>query len=192
MTAETTSAAEDFKALKLTTEEEEAGAVIEIDVPDDTDPGELEAALTRALAAQDGDTQTVFDDAAEFLAVENLETGGLWVECPFIPGHAIQVRSGAVARSKYSKLERKYRVENKLMNGEDLSVPVQEGLLRESMFETSMRDWRGFAPNGSEWPFDLAHYRKLWAKSRWRNWAMVQIGSLGGDDSPALEQVRGN
>ncbi len=189
---ETTSAVEDFDELKLTEEEDAEGAVIvELDLPDDVEASELEDAITRALKAADGDSDVVFSDAAEFLAVERLESEGIWAECPFIPGHAILVRRGAFARDKYSKLERKYRIEHKQVEGE-LSISVQEGLMRESMFDTVFKDWRGFAPDGQEWPFDLKHYRKLWSKERWKNFAIAQVAKLGGDDSPALEAIRGN
>jgi len=134
----------------------------------------------------------VFESADEFLSVENLEMDGVWAECPFLPGHAVLVRRGDAARSKYAKIEREYRIKNKQTDGETLTNTVQEGILRESMFETVLRGWRGFAPTGGEWPFDLVHYRKLWAKKRWREWLISAVAKLGSDDSQALEQVRKN
>lgn len=193
MSNETTSAAEDFDALELTEDEVEAGAVlVEMEIPDDTDPTELEDALTRALKAADGGTDEVFADADELFAVEDLENEGVEVEWPAVPGFFVTFAHVERSRDKYGKLERKYRGENKLKADDKLSPSVEEGLTREAMFGNSVKAWRGLVVKGRSWSFDRAHYRKMWAKKRFRNWSLSQIAKLGTGDSPALEAIRKN
>ena len=193
MSSETTSAAEDFGTLKLTDEEVEAGAVmVELDVPDDTDPVEFEDALTRALKAASDETDIVFESADEWFSVEALENEGVEAECPLLPGFFATFCHVERSRDAYNKEERKYRIAKKIDSEEKLSPSIEEGLTRNALFGNSVIAWRGLVVKGRTWPFDHLHYNKLWDKRRFRQWALVQIAKLGTGDSPALEAIRKN
>ncbi len=171
---------------------DDQGFTVELDIPDDTDVGEFEDALTRVIKAASDGSDEVFADADELFAVEDLENEGIEVEWSALPGFVVTFAHVERSRDTYNKIERKYRVKNKLDGDDKLSPSVEEGLTRESLFGNSVISWRGLTVKGKAWPFDRSHYNRLWAKRRFRQWCLVQISKLGTGDSPALEAIRKN
>ena len=185
----TTTSAEDAVELSVVEDGDEGGAIrAEFDVP-----GASEDTLLRVLHEAVGEGVEEIETLDELFSVEDLEQSDQGVPVQFgKTPMVVYFRHIEESRESYGERELRYRAKNKLDKDEKLKPLVEEAITREALYGNSITGWDNAQLNGSSLSFNRANYRRMWTRRRFRNWALAQIARIGGSDSPALEQIRGN
>lgn len=153
----------------------------------DTTDSDVLAELGRIQSSLDS---RVFGSLEDVFKTEELEQLGVEHRWRDLPDAYVTIAHYSTMNEKREQLEKRFREKYSIPETKPLERRVHEALVREAMYGTVVRGWRG--ESFADFPFNEANCRRLIGARRFRIFAIGKSNSAEGFRARRAEDLSGN